>query len=122
MFAVQDDIAELLDLKDAAIQATAKGDGGFYEGYLTDDALALTPMGKLDKPAIVKAMTGGSRFKSLGVDDVDARLLGPDTGLVTYRARFATPEGGEVTMLTSTVYCRRDGEWHGAFYQQTPQR
>ena len=120
MLAVQDDIAELLELKDAAIRATAAGDGAFYEHYLADDAVALTPRGKLDKAAIVKAMTGSSGFRSLGVEDVDARLIGPDTGLVTYRARFAKPDGGETAMLTSTVYCRRNGDWRGVFYQQTP--
>jgi hypothetical protein len=113
-------IDELLHLKDQALEATKRGDGEFYTGYLSDDAVALTPMGKLPKPAIVKAMSGASPFRSLGVDDVEARLLSPDMGLVTYTARYAKPDGGETSMLTSTLYRRTGKAWKGVFYQQTP--
>ena len=115
-----DVIRDLLNLKDQALDATQRGDAGFYDAYLADDAVALTPMGKLPKAAIVKAMSGASPFRSLGVSDVEARLLSAEMGLVTYTARYANPDGGQVLMLTSTLYRKQGKTWKGVLYQQTP--
>jgi hypothetical protein len=114
-----DDISRLLRLKDAALDASARNDAEFYDGYLADDALALTPGGIADKAAIVGAAAGGG-FRSLGVDDVRASLLTRDVGLVTYVAAYPAQGGGIRRVLTSTVYRRAKGEWQGVLYQQTP--
>jgi ketosteroid isomerase-like protein len=115
-----EDIAELLRLKEAALDASARGDADFYAGYLADDAIAITPRGIADKAAVVAAAAVGG-FRSLGVDDVRAWKLGPDTGAVSYVARFPAGEGAERRVLTCTVYRREaDGRWSGVIYQQTP--
>lgn len=45
-----DDIKSiLLSLKEQALKATKKADANFYEEYLSDDAIAITPIGVFEK-------------------------------------------------------------------------
>lgn len=112
--------AELLALKDAALAASARGDGDFFADYLADDAIAITPAGVADRDAVVAAARHRG-FQSLDVRDTRAMALGPDAGVVTYVARFARPEGGAADVFVTTLYCRdADGHWRGRLYQQTP--
>ena len=112
-----DDIeADLRSLKDRAIAATRDRDQEFYRGYLADDALAVLPAGVFDKTAVVAALGAPSvPFQASTIEDTRVIVLGPDAGVVTYRAGLAT---GEV--FVTTVYARRGGVWQGVLYQQTP--
>ena len=106
----------LLELKDQALAATRRADGGFYRGYLAEDTLAITPFGVFGKEQVVAQMsTPSSSFRSSAVTDVRAFPYTADCGLVTYRASY--PRGD---VWVSTLYLRRDGIWQGVFYQQTP--
>ena len=113
---MQDVEATLRSLKDQALAATRDRDQDFYRGYLSDDAVAVLPAGVFDKESVVAAL-GAPRvpFQSSTVQDTRVTVLGPDAGLVTYRA---TLSAGEV--FVTTVYVRRDGAWQGVLYQQTP--
>jgi hypothetical protein len=106
----------LLALKDQALAATKARDQDFYRGYLADDAIAILPAGVFDKAAIVAALGAPTvPFQSSEIKDTRVVVLGPDAGAVTYRATLAT---GDV--MTTTIYARRNGVWHGVLYQQTP--
>ena len=108
----------LLQLKDAALAATRDQNAGFFEVYLADDAVAVTPGGLIAKPEIIAAVGAqGASFKSSAIDDVRAFALGADSGVVTYRARFENPRR---SVFVTTVYAKRDNAWRGVFYQQTP--
>ena len=110
--------AELLALKDAALAATKRSDGAFYADYLDPQALAVLPVGILDRDAIVQAMGAAQpQLRAESIDDVRAVVLSEDCGVVTYRAGY--PSG---TVLVSTVYLRRPEGWRGVLYQQTPAR
>jgi len=111
---------ELLALKAGAIRATAEADAAFYKNYLTDDAIGVTPMGVFNKSEILKAMAGGQAFKSSKIENSHAKVLAADTGLVTYEATFERPGSEPSLLFVSTLYQRRNGEWKGIFYQQTP--
>jgi hypothetical protein len=113
---MQDVEATLRSLKDRALAATRDRDQDFYRGYLADDAVAILPAGVFDKAAVVAAL-GGSQvpFQSSRIDDTRVVVLGPDAGVVTYRAILAS---GPV--FVTTVYARRNGTWQGVLYQQTP--
>jgi hypothetical protein len=118
-----DDVAAtLLWLKDRALEATKRRDGEFYLGYLADDATAIVPVGVFDKAAIVAAMSApGGGFASSAVVDTRVTVLGRDAGVVTYVATFPDPAGGaDRDVFVTTVYARRNGEWKGVLYQQTP--
>lgn len=107
---------ELIALKDAALDATRRGDGAFYDRYLAEDAVAIVPRGAFGKAEVVGQMAAAAgAFRSLAVEQVRAVALADDCGLVTYRARY--PHGD---VLVSTVYLRRAGSWKGVLYQQTP--
>jgi hypothetical protein len=48
-----------------------------------------------------------TRFATV-LPDTRAMVLGPDTGMITYRATF-----GDRVVFVTTVYARRDGAWQG---------
>jgi hypothetical protein len=108
--------AALRALKEQVLAATRNRDQDFYRGYLADDAVAVLPAGVFDKAAVIAAL-GAPRvaFQASAIEDTRVMVLGPDTGIVTYRATF-----GDQVVFVSTVYARRDGAWQGVFYQQTP--
>jgi hypothetical protein len=116
MDAMDDVEATLRVLKDQALAATRDRDQDFYRGYLADDAVAVLPAGVFDKDAVIAAL-GAPRvpFQSSAIEDTRVMVLGPDTGIVTYRATF-----GDQVVFVTTVYARRDGAWQGVHYQQTP--
>ncbi|OLB74504.1 MAG: hypothetical protein AUI14_23250 [Actinobacteria bacterium 13_2_20CM_2_71_6] len=109
----------LLSLKEQALAATKRGDGEFYRGYVADDAVAIVPVGVFDKAGIVAAMSApGGGFQSTSITDTRVKVLNDDTGIVTYVAEFP----GRGSVFVTTVYVRRDGQWQGVLYQQTPLR
>ena len=110
---------ELLQLKDDALDASARRDGDFFDTYLADGARAITPAGVATKAQVVAAArTGG--FRSLRVAETAVELLCDDVGVVTYRATFARPDDRTVDMVVTTLYRREGDTWKGVLYQQTP--
>ena len=112
--------AILVALKAAAMRATEKADVDFYASYLADNAIGVTPSGVYNKQQILQGMKNGKTFKSTNIEGSRAVALGPDAGLVTYRATFAAPGEPPVEMFVSTLYRRYHDGWKGVFYQQTP--
>ncbi len=112
-----DDVEEqLLGLKSEALEATGRHDGEFYDRYLSDDAVAITPYGVFGRQAIIAQMSSpASAFASTGTDDVRAFVLSDASGVVTYRAHY--PSGD---MMVTTAYRLEDDGWKGVVYQQTP--
>jgi ketosteroid isomerase-like protein len=114
----------LLSLKEKALEATKNADAGFYQDYLADNAVAVVPIGVLNKEAILKQMEAeNSSFKSSKIEDVRVIELTPESGIVTYTATFDSrpediPSASEV--YVTTVYAKINGKWKGVFYQQTP--
>ena len=81
--------ATLLSLKDQALTATRERDQDFYRGYLADDAVAVLPAGVFDKTAVVAALGAPQvPFQSSKIEDTRVVVLGPDTGIVTYRVLY----------------------------------
>lgn len=116
--------AVLLSLKEQALEATKNGDGDFYQNYLDDSAVAIVPFGVFNKDAIVQQMSSGkSMFKSSGIDDTRVMVLTSESGIVTYKATYDTMKDDIKTsfsVFVTTVYVKKDGQWKGVFYQQTP--
>jgi hypothetical protein len=114
--------AALLLLKEQALLATRNHDGDFYNHYLDDSAVAVVPFGVFRKAAIIQQMAdAASPFRSMEVSDTQAIALTPESGIVTYRATFPAANGKPPsTAFVTTVYAKKNGEWKGVFYQQTP--
>jgi hypothetical protein len=114
-------ISILLSLKEQALEATKNADAAFYENYLDDSALAIVPAGIFKKEDIVKQMgSGHSQFKSTGIDDTQAIVLTPESGIVTYRAIYEKGDKSTFEVFVTTVYAKIKDTWKGIFYQQTP--
>ncbi|HEX2621140.1 MAG TPA: nuclear transport factor 2 family protein [Phototrophicaceae bacterium] len=123
MDSVQEDTtAQLLALKEQALEATRRQDADFYRHYLSDDAIAVVPFGIFDKEAIVRQMSRkNSLFRSAKIDDTRVFVQSEDSGYVTYRATFEGSRGEPTSsVFVTTLYARINGEWKGIFYQQTP--
>jgi hypothetical protein len=112
--------AILVALKAAAMRATEKADVAFYASYLADNAIGVTPAGIFNKQQILEGMRSGKTVRSSKIEDSRAVALGPDAGLVTYRATFEAPGEAPVEMFVSTLYRRYHDGWKGVFTQQTP--
>jgi ketosteroid isomerase-like protein len=114
----------LLSLKEKALEATKNADAGFYQDYLADNAVAVVPIGVLNKEAIVEQMgSENSSFQSSKIEDVRVTELTPESGIVTYKATFdSRPEDipAPAEVYVTTVYAKINGKWKGVFYQQTP--
>ena len=111
----------LLSLKEQALEATKNSDEGFYQDYLSEDAVAIVPVGVFNKKAIVEQMgSKNSQFKSSKVEDTKAIVLTSETGIVTYKATFQKQDKSEYVVFVTTVYAKLGNTWKGVFYQQTP--
>jgi ketosteroid isomerase-like protein len=115
-----DPLDELLALKDDVLEAMDRGDSEVFAAYIAEEAIALSPLGMLDKSGLVRIVCGAARFQNIGMDLVQASMVAADMGLVVFRARFARPDGVDLTMLTSMLFRRTPDGWKGVFFQQTP--
>ena len=118
---MEDIKAILLSLKEKALEATNNSDGKFYEDYLSDNAVAIVPIGVFDKKAIIEQMSSKySQFKSSKIEDTKAIVLTPESGIVTYKATYQKQDKSEYIVFVTTVYAKLDNAWKGIIYQQTP--
>ncbi|HEU5210439.1 MAG TPA: nuclear transport factor 2 family protein [Longimicrobiales bacterium] len=110
---------ELLDLE----QKFWKGDSGFYEQNLADDALMVfaDPVGVLNREAIVESIGASSRWRQVEMTEIQQLEIGADAVLLTYLAS-AVRDGSEPAYQAraSSLYVMREGAWMLAFHQQTP--
>lgn len=118
---MEDIKSTLLSLKEQALEATKNADAKFYEGYLSDNAVAIVPIGVFNKKAIVEQMGDkNSPFKSSKIEDTKAMVLTPESGIVTYKATYQKKDNSDYEVFVTTVYAKINGDWKGVFYQQTP--
>jgi ketosteroid isomerase-like protein len=114
---------ELMQLERKTWDANLAGDGGYYDRFLTDDAVVVSPWGVQGKPAVVAAITVNALpYTGYELDQERLVPLGPDAALVTYRAVVRGERGGEPfthTVYATSAYRREGGVWRGPFHQQS---
>lgn len=116
----QEVVDELLQLKEEAIEASAKNDRVFYDAYLHPQAMAILPVGRLDKAQVLASMIGDKApFAAKRVENTAVLVLERDAAIVTYDAIYDR-DGREIRVAASTVYKREHDGWKGMLYQQTP--
>ena len=115
-----DTIQELRELKRHELKASSENDRDFYDAFLADDAVAILPAGQLSKAEVLNSMQGDKApFSAKRIEDTEVKALGPDAGLVTYKAFYDQQGGGEYAVAATTVYHREADGWKGVLYQQT---
>ena len=115
--------ATLMKMERAAWDAFGKGDGKFFQNFLTEDAVVVGDSGIQSKAESVKMIaTKPCDVKSYSFSNFKVTMVDPNTALVTYSATEDTTCGGQAIppkTNVSTVYVKRKGKWMGFFHQET---
>jgi hypothetical protein len=117
---------QVLDLERQAREATLKRDSEFSERTLSDDYVAITPLGQVINKAdtIAARRSGQLRYDSIDVSDMVVRLFG-NTAVVTARAEVRGKDLGEEfngPYRYTRVWVKRNGRWQTVSYQATVTR
>lgn len=117
---------QVLDLERQAREATLKRDPEFSERTLSDDYVAITPLGQvINKSDTVSARRSGQlRYESIDISEMVVRLYG-NTAVVTARAEVRGRDLGEEfngPYRYTRVWVKRNGRWQTVSYQATVTR
>ncbi|HLZ40199.1 MAG TPA: nuclear transport factor 2 family protein [Candidatus Sulfotelmatobacter sp.] len=121
--AEQETIREVIDMEHQAKEASLRRDPEFPEKALSDDYVAISPLGQVTtkKEAISARKSGQLRYETIDVSDMVVRLYG-DTAIVTARADVKGHQLGEDfsgPYRYTRVWVRRSGRWQAVSYQAT---
>ena len=119
----QDSIRQILELERQAKDASVHRDAAFAERMLTDDYVAITPLGHVITKAdtIAARRSGQLRYDSIDISDMVIRVYG-NTAVVTARAEVRGKHLGEEfngPYRYTRVWIRRSGHWQTVSYQAT---
>jgi len=119
----QEIIRQIVDMERQAKEASLRRDADFSLRTLTEDYVAITPLGQVTtKQETISARRSGQlRYESMNVTDMVVRLYG-DTAVVTARADVKGHQLGEDfsgPYRYTRVWVRRNGRWQTVSYQAT---
>ena len=114
----------LIDLEKGAWEAWKKKDSAYFETFLTDDTVQVSPAGVTRKAQIVKGIGASTcDVKGYAMDGFDVVMLDADAAILTFSATQDATCGGMAEpspVWASSVFVRRGGKWLAAFHQETP--
>jgi ketosteroid isomerase-like protein len=121
--AEQATIREIVDMERQAREASLHRDPDFSERTLSDDYVAITPLGQVatKQDTVAARKSGQLRYESINVSDMVVRVFG-DTAIVTARADVKGHQLGEDfsgPYRYTRVWVRRTGHWQAVSYQAT---
>jgi ketosteroid isomerase-like protein len=116
-------IREVVDMERQARDATLHRDVDFSQRTLSDDYVAITPLGQVTtkQDSVSVRKSGQLRYETLDVSDMVVRVFG-DTAIVTARADVKGHQLGEDfsgPYRYTRVWVRRNGHWQAVSYQAT---
>lgn len=113
----------LMAREKAAWDAFGKGDGKFFDKFLTKDALLVSEWGMAAKAQAVKDInTKPCEIKSYKFNNFKATSLNATTAVVSYEAEQDATCGGQPApkkLYASSVYVKVGKTWYGAFHQES---
>lgn len=118
----------LLDMEKKANEAYIKGDGKFFEGFLSDKFVMYEGNTRHDKADTVKMIAGVKcDIKTWSLDDPQMTMIDADTAAIVAKATWdgtcSGPDGKSMKvpspMRTASVYTRSGDKWMGAFHGET---
>ena len=117
-------LAKTLEAREkAAWDAFGKGDGKFFDSFLTKDALVVSEWGMTAKAQAVKDITAKPcEIKSYKFNNFKATSLNATTAVVSYEAEQDATCGGQPApkkVYASSVYVKVGKTWMGAFHQES---
>ncbi len=98
-------------------------DGSYFEHFLSDDHLEISPQGVAGKALVVKFVNSPACVvKSYEVDTFALTRVDENTAILTYRSKQDTLCNG-VTVPSpawaTSLFVRRGGRWQNLLYQHT---
>jgi hypothetical protein len=116
-------IREIVDLERQAKEASLHRDAEFSERTLSNDYVAITPLGQVatKQDTLSARRSGQLRYESIDVTDMVVRVYG-ETAVVTARADVKGHQLGEDfsgPYRYTRVWVRRNGHWVTVSYQAT---
>lgn len=122
----QELIRQVLDLERQAKEAALRRDVAFCERMLSEDYVAIGPLGQVTTKAetIAARKSAQLHYDAMDVSDMVVRLFG-NTAVVTARADVKGTDFGEDfsgPYRFTRVWVRRDGHWQTVSYQATVTR
>jgi ketosteroid isomerase-like protein len=122
----QDIVAQIYELERQSRDAAIQRDAGFSQSVLSEDYLAIGPLGQF----VTKADTIAARqhsqvkFDSIHISEMKIRIYG-DSAIVTARAEVKGTDLGEDfsgPYLYTRVWAKLNNEWKTVSYQATVSR
>ena len=119
----QETIRQIVDMERQSKEASLHRDSDFSVRTLTEDYVAITPLGQVaTKREVISARRSGQlRYESMNITDMVVRVFG-DTAIVTARADVKGHQLGEDfsgPYRYTRVWVRKNGQWQVASYQAT---
>lgn len=113
----------LMTMEKQAWEAFGKGDGKFFETFLTDDFQMISNSGVSNKAQTIQVInTKPCDLKDFSFSSFKVTMLNKDTALVTYQATQDVTCGGQrlpEKAFLSSVFVKRGSKWTAAFHQET---
>ena len=111
-----------MDMEKQAWDAFGKGDGKFFETFLSDDAQLGGNTGFGNKTQVVKDIsTKPCDVKSYTFANFKVTMLDTNTALTTYEATQDVSCGGKKQadkVYATSVFVKRKGKWLAAYHQE----
>lgn len=116
----------LIDLENQAWAALKNGDADFYQNYLSENAVAISSSGIMERDDLIKqAKEKRSPVQGYRLENPRVIIMTKDAAIVTSRATVVMKQDGKdinISTYSTTVYARINGEWRAVLLQQTPIR
>lgn len=114
----------LVAMENKAFEAWSKKDGKFFEAFMTDNFVAMTPAGPANKTASLKEITGSNcEVKSYSFSDEQMTPIGADVAVLTYKAKADFTCDGKKQpsdVWAASVYTRSGDTWKAVYHNETP--
>ncbi|GAB1822956.1 nuclear transport factor 2 family protein [Herbidospora sp. RD11066] len=113
---------DIIELSELAWKANREGDAGFYDAYLTDDPVSISPWGvETDRAAILRRFAENENPYTRTEQSEHRVVMLTDAGAVhTSRVEIDSPRGTMVVYATTTLVRDEAGNWRAAVFQITP--
>ncbi|WP_061295183.1 nuclear transport factor 2 family protein [Herbidospora cretacea] len=111
-----------IELSERAWKANRDGDAAFYDSYLTDDPVAISPWGvETDRAAILRTFAENENPYTR-TDQSEHRVVTLTDSSVVHSSRVEIDSArGTMTVYATTTLVRNDaGTWRAAVFQITP--
>ena len=106
------------------VEAIKQKDQPTLNEMIGKEAFAVTPGGGRQTGMQMLRILNEVAISSYRISDVKAVNVSKDVGILTYRFTWSGTRNGvmvpETTVLATSTWARRDGEWTSVFYQETP--